>query len=665
MGAMPTSGTNLEDDSQMMDTTNALWIENYLVHGRAKMQKRPGQIENFDVGDGNTIPFEEEFLYNYDIIPSGTTVRAYDNVNDSFTTIKSDFTSSAYTGGRYGDYFFINTPLDGLWRIYFQFTWSEYYDLSGTNIFIVSANAGSSISPSDVLTDTGTGNTGTVSAVTALSATSFQLTITGLSGSFTLGGAVTGGSLSNASLSNVNPFTTDSKITGATSSAEAIMLEQTDNGATGSFVLGSINGTFTGSEVITDQSTGKALMTSVVAFAITQVTDAPLADVFKIMGKRSVLIGLGTNKAAGAYSNRDDGSSPVFTGWTDGTTANSAGTFANRHGGACTDAALVDDIFFIGQQKGWFAFRITTFSDADGNVLKRDEEVATRRNFPIYKCEMTNVGMIVLSDSGVSRMISLGQRDVPYSDQWERLTSDLGEDYFADVSFANGDIMYDPSRGFIYATMAKDSQVNNLVLATKVDLPGTKNKVKKGATSFLTGWNVLNFMVRGRVIYGTSAINGVRHQLFIGQKDVQNTIHTEYLQEINFSFTDAFNLEEFITKIELSGASLIKISFDTFDETGLYEPRRRTYNFSPRHDYTDDSAHWGESGFGRAGWGGGGSSSGLIPTKRGRLVKLRQLSRVYVRYESDDASEHIINWFSAKAFATKTIRDNSLDIVTN
>jgi len=663
---MPVKGTNFKDDPQLLDTAFALFIENYFVHGTAKMQKRPGQVENFDTGESTPIPLDKEFRYGIDIEAYGTKVRSYDNATGTFTNIKTDFTSGAFTGGRYGDYFFVNTPLDGLWRLYFQFSWAESYNLSGNNTFDIAMQLGTSISAGQILTDSTTGHTGTVVSVTVVSTTSLRLVVNTLNGAFTLGGPVTGGTLVSATLQNVNPFTANNKITGATTGATAIILEQTDSGATGSFVLGSILGTFNGSEVVTDTGTGRAVMTTSVTIGITQVTNAPKADVFIIIGKRAALLGLATNKAGGVYSNADTGSNPVWTNWTTGTGYNDPGDFSNRNGGDCLDGTLIGNIVFVGQENGWFAFTIDQYSDADGNSLKKDAEVATGTDFPVFRCVMTNVGMIVASTAGIFRLVSLGQPNIPYSDQWEGLTEDLGEDYFTDVNWDDVDIMYDNSRGFIYTTLGKDSDNNNLVLSVKATLSGTESDVKTGATSFFTGWNVLNFMVTQEgIIYGTSAIDGIRHQLFVGQKDVQKTIHTEYLQELNFALTDTFNLEQFMTKIEMSGASLVTISFDTFDETGYYEARRRTYQFRPRHDYTDDEAAWGSAPWGSAGWGGGSTVSGLIPTKRGRLVKLRQLTRVWLRYESDDACEHIINYFSARALITKPTRDNSLELVTD
>lgn len=665
-GTMPIWGTNLQDDSQLLDTRSALRVENYLIHGVAKLQKRPGQVVNFDTTEATLIPHSGEYRYNFDIIAYGTKVRAYDNTAATFTDIKINFTTSAadWTGGRYGDYYFVNNSTDGLWRIYRQFTWAESYNLAGTNTFYLAKNVGTSILVGQTLTDTTTGNTAVVLTATEPTTSSMILTVNTLSGVFTLTGAVTGGTLAGATLTNVNPFTAGLKITGATSGATAIILELTDAGATGSFVLGSITGTFVNGEIITDTASGRALTTTAMTFGITQVTNAPKAKLFAVVGKRGILANLVTDQASYNYSIADTGANPPFNTWATGTAYNDPGAGANRNGGACKDIALIGDIIFIGQENGWFAFQINPI-DIGGVASKIDQEVSSRQNFPVYRCIMTNVGMIVTSSSGIWRLVSLGQPNIPYSDQWELLTETLGEDYFKDVTFTNTDTMYDSARGFVYVTLGKDSATNNLVLATKIALAGVENNVKTGATSFLTGWNVLKFMTRGNSIYGTSAIDGIRHELFIGQKDVNASIHSEYLQELNFGLTGAFNLQEFYTKGEMSPASVVTVSFDTFNEHGCYEPRRRTYTWDTRCSYVAGIPGWGEAAFGYSGWGGGAIASGLVNDFTGAKPRLRDLCRVYLRYESDDYSEHFINWFSANAIVTKQIRNRNLTEVTS
>lgn len=663
MGTMPIRGMNRKDDPQLFDTRAAKTIINYLVYGVGKMQKRPGQTVSFDTGEDDPIPVDQTYLYGYDIEAYGSKVRAYNNATGLFTNIKTNFTSDRFTGGRYGDYFFINTPLDGLWRIYFSLSWAESYNFVGTNVFIINKQAGSTIAPADVLTDSTTSHTATVVTAEELTTTTMKLTVT-LSDVFTLNGAITGGTLVNATLSSVNPFTVGQRATGATSGAAASVLESVDSGATGSFVLGDINGAFVNGEIITDPLGGRALTTSIITFGIAQVTDAPLGAVFRIIGKRAIIVGLAKDESGYSYSNADTGTNPPFTSFTTGAGFNDAGNGGNRNGGAAKDAALIGNIIFVGQENGWYAFQITQ-TDLAGVSSKFDQEVATRQNFGVFRCVMTNVGMIVANHSGIWRMISLGQPNIPYSDQWECLTENLGPDYFEDVVLDNVDITYDPIRGFIFQTCGKSSQTNNLVLAIKASLSGVENDVKTGAASELIGWNIFRFTIRQNAIYGTSAVTGIRYNLFVGQKDVTFPIHSEYVQELNFALTSSFNIEQLLCKGELSPASLITVSIDTFDNRGFYEARRWVKTWGSRFSYPSGGMGWGDESFGESGWGNGSTDSGLVPDQAGRTVKLREISRAILRFESDDYSEHIINWFSADVVITKPLRNEQLQDITS
>nr|QGH72393.1 MAG: hypothetical protein [Podoviridae sp. ctka020] len=593
-GTGPVFGMNERDDSQLLDTRYAMRIENYWVHGVAKLQKRDGITIDFDTSESDPVSLSEEYVNNFDIIAYGTKVRAYDTVNGTFTDIKTNFSSNngGFTGGRYGDYFFVNNFLDGLWRI------------------------------SRVL------------AYTTQTAN----------------------------------FTAGLKITGGLSGATAIILQDADSGATGTLTLGSISGTFQNGEIITDTSGGSATVNGVVTFAITYVSGAPNAYKFRIIGKRAILLRLKSNPSGYNYSNADVGVNPPFTSWSTGTGYNDPGTGGARNGGNATDCALIGDIIFVGQENGWYAFRIS-YTDLAGTSSKFDEEVAARVGFPVWRCIVTDAGIIVMSSSGMWRLLSIGQSNIPYSDQWEHLTDDLGEEFFQDVSMADADIVHDSVRGFMYGACAKGADTNNLVLCVKVNFAISTDiqeipLVKTGATSFFTGWNLLKFMKRQNDLLATSILDGVRYNLFSGQKDVNAKIHTEYLQELSFGFTTAFNMGEFFCKGELSPISNLTISFDTFDETMYFKERKKVYSWTPQHEYSAGGSGWGKTSFGSSGWGGGGTLSGLIADRTGTNLKLRMLSRIRLRIESDDYGSHIFSWFSADATPIKQSRVRKLIDIT-
>ena len=665
-GFMPLAGTNLRDFPLLLDTNNADTIENYWLHGSGRLVKRKGTTTNFDTSESTPIPTWKEYQNNNEILAYGQKVRAYNTVTGTFTNIKTDFSSANtyFDSLRAGDYFFVTNIVDGLWRISQTITYSVTQNTSGQNKFVLTGGSGT-LAPSDVITGGTSGKTAVVVSTSGTLPGGLTVIVQTLSGSFTYNETITGGSLgASVSLGQINPLTVGAKITGQISGAKAIVLEDTGLGhTTGTITLGSISGTFQTGETILDDANasypGRGLTTSVVGFAITNVSGAPKAKYIADLGDRIMLYNLNTDPAGWAYSNRDTGTNPPYSTWTTGSGVNEPGGGYFRNGVEATTAGTIGDIIFIGFTKGWYAFTITDL-DSGGTLSKVDQTIQTS-DLGIKKVKMTDVGLIACGTFGVKRLVSLGQPNVPYSEQWETLTEQLGEDYFTDVNFDDSDITYDERRGYIYISCAKGGgAVNNLILAIKADLVGTETDVKPGATSFFTGLNPYKFLNKDGEIYFTSSIDGVTYNLFDGENDNGDEIYCQYIQELNFGdFDSTFNLDEFKIYGELSSASSVSIYFDTFDENGYFEAGRRDYTWTATNSYTGGGG-WGASPWGSSGWGAGGTASGLVYSKARMKTTLRNLTRVRVRIEASDTADHIIGVFSASASFIKPTRNNTL-----
>lgn len=584
-GTMPVMGTNLRDFSQLLDTNNALYLENYWLHGSGRLVKRKGTTERFDTGDSDPISLDEDFQNNYEIVGSGTNVRAYNTVSETFTDIKTNFTADngGFSGVRTGDYFFVTNILDGLWRIALTLA----YDAQSVN------------------------------------------------------------------------FTVNRKLTGTTSGATAIVLQDSDSGATGTLTLGSVNGTFLDNEPITDTSGGAAVVNGTLTFSITEITAAPKAKFVAFTTNRLLLYNLQTNPSGWAYSAADTGTNPPFTSWSTASGFNDPGSGYYRNGETATSFGLIGDTYFLTFTKGWHAFIITQ-TEIAGVSSKYDQPVQTS-DLGIQKVLMTDVGLIACGKFGVKRLISLGQPNIPYSEQWEALTDQLGEEYFIDVNFEDSSIVYDDKRGYIYIACAKGGgTTNNFALAIKADLAGAQTEVKTGATSFFTGLNPYRFLKKDGEIYMTSSIDGISYNLFDGENDDGNEIYSQYYQELNFgTFTDTFNLDEFKAEGELSSASSLTISFDTFDENGYFQSVVDSYAWNTYNSYSGGGG-WGGSPWGSSGWGSSGTVSGLIYDVAGAMPKLRNITRLRVRFESSDTADHIIALFSARVSITHATRNVKL-----
>lgn len=450
-------------------------------------------------------------------------------------------------------------------------------------------------------------------------------------------------------------FTTGKKLTGGTSGATAIVLEDSDSGVTGTLTLGSISGTFADNETITDTSGGTAIVNGAVAFSITAVTAAPKAKYVDFAINRLIVYNLATDPAGWAYSNADTGTNPPFTNWTSASGFNDPGAGYYRNGKEALTFALIGDIHFLGFSKGWHAFTITQ-TEIGGVSSKYDAPVQTS-DLGIRKALMTDVGLIVCGDFGVKRLVSLGQQNVLYSEQWETLTEQLGPDYFDDVDFDTSDIIFDDKRGYIYVGCAKGGgTTNNYILAIKADLAGTETEVKTGATSFFSGLNPYRFMKKDKELYFTSSIDGMAFNLFDGESDAGVAIYSQYYQELSFgTVTDSFNLDEFKFQSELSPATTLTLTFDTFDENGYFEAIRREYSITTTNSYTGGGG-WGGAPWGSSGWGSGGTASGLVYDAKEAMPKLRNLTRLRVRFESSDTADHVLAIFSARVSVTHPTR---------
>lgn len=661
MGTMPVRGTDLVTFPQLLDASRAYWIENYWLDGMGRMVKRKGTTENFDTTESDEITLWKNYRNDYQIVAYGQKVRAYDKVNKTFTDIKTDFTASngGFSGDRYGDYFFITNKLDGLYRISRTITYSQLQNNSGQNKFTVTSSGGT---PATSLTG---GTSGAVASIVSQSSsgTTWTIICTITSGTFQHGEVITSGTLAGANLSNINPFTVSQKVTGQTSGAKGIILEHTDDGATGTLTLGEISGTFQNGEVLLDDANGsypgRGTSTSTLGFSITSVSAAPKARFCRVIKDRLLLWQLSTNGSGWAYSGRDTGTNPTFTNFTTGTGFNDPGDGYFRNGGDALTADMIGDVIMLGFEKGWHAFQITQ-TEISGVISKYDQEINTSMNQGIRKLFACQVGMIACGDFGVRVMTSIGQSNVPYSEQWETLTESLG-DYFDDVDFTNSDITYHASRGYVYISCAKGGgTTNNTILAIKAELPGVETDVKTGAVSIFSGLNPLGFLTEEDDIYFTSSIDGKTYHLFDGENDNGNEIYAEYAQELNFeSISDHFNLDEFRCAGELSSASSITVYFDTFDLNGYFEEDRRNYTWTASNSYTGGGG-WGGARWGSSGWGSGGTASGLIYSKARMQVKLRNLHRVRVRFVSSDTADHSLALFAAAASVVAPTRNNTL-----
>jgi hypothetical protein len=278
----------------------------------------------------------------------------------------------------------------------------------------------------------------------------------------------------------ITNFTVGSTLIGQTSGAIGTILEDIDLGTHGTLTLGAISGAFIDNEIIKDSATGQALANGTLGWTYAPIGAAPKAKVLKVIGSRLFAGNLSTDNTAVMYSKVDDGSNPPFVNWTLDTLADSAGLLNYRNAGAVKAIESLGNNAIIFSEHGKWAFYINTM-DSAGALRKVDVLVISRLDFGgARSAKTTPKGLFYVNSAGLWQLISLGQPNVPFSDQEGLNSVLLGTKYFNDVNLDNADITYLARYNVVLITCAKNSVVNNLVIAFNVE-----NK----SFSELRGWN--------------------------------------------------------------------------------------------------------------------------------------------------------------------------------
>ncbi len=157
---MGAKGVNGRDLPQLLDPTFALTIDNYLVTANGQLVKRKGQEEQFTVAGTNPTTMLVEWDSDTWLFAYNTTVAAYTISTDTVTNIKTDFsTSDAFSGQRYGGYFFVCNGGDKIGRISREITYGTQTANFTEGAILTGATSGATAT---ILEDADGGATGTL-----------------------------------------------------------------------------------------------------------------------------------------------------------------------------------------------------------------------------------------------------------------------------------------------------------------------------------------------------------------------------------------------------------------------------------------------------------------------------------------------------------------------
>jgi hypothetical protein len=456
-------------------------------------------------------------------------------------------------------------------------------------------------------------------------------------------------------------FAVGEQITGGTSGATAIVLEDSDSGTTGTLTLGSVVGTFEDNEVITGSLGGAAVINGTLSWNYTTITNAPICNNLKVIYNRLLAIGTQDNPTGGTYSAVDDGSNPPFDDWTVGTLSDDADEIFSRNVGRALSAELLGDIVVVFGETGKYAFRIDTIT-VGSDIKKVNTPVIDRRDFGGSRvARLTARGLLYANETGLWQLRSLGQPNIPYSDQESNLTDkNLGVEFFKDIDLLNADIIYDANNDTAYLTCAKNSAVNNLVIAYNFE---------NSAVTLFTGWNIARFEnVGDDEIFAISALSVRGYKCFSGASDDGKPIYTELTFELPNGISTNQDFVGMYTQGFLSYSSPLSICFNKWDLEGKYEENSKCFTWSAELG-TPNQNGWGASQYGGASWGGNSNTEdrpdGTVEAFGGARWPIRGFQRLECKITSSSKQLHQITWIELQTRQKSQITRRNISVVSN
>ncbi len=182
------------------------------------------------------------------------------------------------------------------------------------------------------------------------------------------------------------------------------------------------------------------------ALTITAVVSSPHAKILRAIGPRLYAGNLSTDATAIAYSYVDNGSNPPFTNFTVGTGADAGGLVNYRNAGDVTAIDSLGANVVVGARKGKWSFSTTTI-DSGGTLVKDDQIVLQRIDMGMARTTIViPKGLFYVNTGGIWQLSSIGQSNVPFSEQEGEASLILGVNYFTNIDLTNADFAYDANQ---------------------------------------------------------------------------------------------------------------------------------------------------------------------------------------------------------------------------
>lgn len=385
-------------------------------------------------------------------------------------------------------------------------------------------------------------------------------------------------------------------------------------------------------------------------FTVTEIAAAPLSSIIKAIGPRLYA----ANGYSVSYCSVDTGTDPPFTDWTVAATATAGGKVSFRNAGTINAICSLGDIIVCFGNTGKFAFRIQTQSDGTGTVVKVEDVIIDRVDMGGASGAITTPkGLYYVNDAGLWQIISLGQPNIPFSDQETLSSVNLGTEYFKDISLTSADLIYYARYNTVLVTCAKQSVQNNHVIAYNPEIQ---------AFSTFRNWNIGRWMSFENEIYGGSSVKTAIYHCFAGYSDDGAAISVDYLQELKTgNLWTRQQLYGLYCKGLLNPLSVVKVSLNIYDIAGKFIENKAVFNWTAQTN-NNKSDGYGTAQWGGSAWGGDVDNSGLIECFDGMRQFIRNYSRIQVRVSESSLLGLQLDWISLDARVKTNIRRRKLQL---
>ena len=434
-------------------------------------------------------------------------------------------------------------------------------------------------------------------------------------------------------------------LTGGTSEATAVILEDSDSGSAWYITLGEVSGTFEDNETITwDIGSGSADVNGIIDWQINEITDSPICLVLYQFNSRLFAGNIKGDISRIMWAEQDAGNNPPFTNWTTSATPpekDDPSSLRFRNGGEIKSISSLGGQIIGLLDDGKMGFRIEVVDVGSVGLTQKPVIDFQEIDFVGEKGAVsTQYWVFYVNESGIWNMVSGGNTSQPYSQNEANISKVLGATFLENLTLTDADIIYDNNQDLILITCKEESTKNNIVIWFDPELK---------AFGKFDNLHINRFFKINNQLYGTGSRKTKIWKMFEWNSDDNTSIAAKYEQEINLgSINHLYALERTFINSEISETTALTISFDIYNRKGQLVDRKKTYTVS-----TDETVGDFE-GFGEFGWGDAFGwpeivGNGLINTYAAKRTRIHEFYRLVFRIEEDSEQPHKINWFSLTA----------------